>query len=189
MSVHFGLKLISGPDNIRLFQLDASYGAWTAGDIVQLDSNGHVKYRTASTVDVDGTLEDAFGGVALTTQATDANAETNYTHVPIMVITPEQVWSIKVEDGMRANDYKEGLGYKIGYVGTAVDYDIDYASGGTSRTVSADEFYYLDNANEATEGHGCVVQAMPFKGQTGDADYGGRVHVRFGPLACQLWLG
>ena len=109
--------------------------------------------------------------------------------MPIHVISPTQVWSIKVEDGKRANDYVEGVGYKLGYVGTAVDYDIGYASGGTARTVSADEFYYLDNANEATEGHGAIVQKMPFRGQTGDADYGGRVHVRFGPLACILWLG
>ena len=188
-SKHWGLKLINGPDLIRAFQVDATYGVWQAGDILTLDASGHLMY-----VKIVGTsaqdIESAIAGVALTDMTLDANAETNFVYKHIHVISPAQVWSIKVEDGYRANDYVEGVGYELGYYGTSTTaYDIGYASGETARTVTADDFYYLDNTEHASAGYGGVVVAMPERGQVGDADYGGRVHIRFGPLACMLTQG
>ena len=106
------------------------------------------------------------------------------------VIKSGEMLRIKVEDGKRASDYAEGVGYEFGYYGTSTTaYDIDYASGGTARTVTADDFYYLDNTEHASAGYGGVVVAMPERGAGTDLDYGGRVHFRFGPLACMLTQG
>lgn len=184
MAIHFGLELVNGKDNIRDLPKAADSGIWTAGDLLTLDGSGKVDPRTAAAGD-SSTLEDLFAAVALTTEVTDADAETNNVHVPVMVITPEQIWSIKVEDLKRASDYLIGAGYYIGYIGTAVDYDIDYPSGGTSRTVSVDETYYLVNTAAGTAAHGAIVVAHPNRGAGADLNYGGRVHVRFGVLACQ----
>jgi len=190
MSIHFGLKLINGPDNIRSFQKDSeSTSLWTKGDLLTLDSDGYVTPRTAAGTTV-ADLETAFLGVAMTTEAYDTNAETNNTYVPVMVITPEQVWSIKVEDGYRANDYEVGTGSKIGYYGTTTTaYDIGYASGETARTVTTDDFYFLEAAADATDAKGATVVALPNRNIGDDLDYGGRVHVRFNPLACMLITG
>ena len=189
-SIHFGLKLVSGPDNIRAFQKDAtSTSLWKKGDILTLDSDGYVTPKTAAGTTV-ADIETAILGVAVTTEAYDANAETNNVHVPVHVIMPEQVWSIKVEDGYRANDYEVGTGSKLGYYGTTTtDYDIGYASGETARTVTTDDFYFLEVAADATASSGATVVALPNRNIGDDLDYGGRVHIRFNPLACMLITG
>lgn len=188
-STHFGLKLISGPDNIRELPKAATSGIWTKGDLLTLDATGKVDPRTAAGT-TDANLENAFLGVALTTEATDADAETNNTHVPVHVITTEQVWSIKVEDGKRASDYVIGVGYDVGYYGTSTTaYDIGYASGETAVTTTADDFYYLDNTEVSAAELGATVVAMPNRGVGTDLDYGGRVHIRFNSSACMLITG
>jgi len=184
---HWGLRLISGPDNIRGLPKAADSGIWTAGDILTLDATGKVDPAVAATTDAD--VEDALLGVGLTTEAADANAETNYVFVDVSVFTTEQVWSIKVEDGKRAyNDYEIGVAYELGYYGTATSYDVGYISGETARTVTADEFYYL-SVTEATDLSGAVVVATPGRGAGVDVQYGGRVHIRFTPHACMQITG
>jgi len=183
MSVHFKLELVSGPDNIRSLPKANDSGIWTAGDLLTLDATGKVDPRTAAATSV-ADLENAFLGVGLTTEVTDADCETTYIHVPVSVITPDQVWSIKVADGTTAADnYEIGVAYKIGYMADSTAYDIDYASGGTARTVTVDECYYL-TTTEATDLSGAVVVATPARGAGRDASYGGRVHIRFTPAAC-----
>ncbi len=185
---HFKLELVSKFDAIRALPKAATSGLWTWGDIVTLDGTGKVDPRTAADSDaVD--LENAFLGVALTTEALDANAETNNVHVPVSVFLPEQIWSIHVADGQLATDYVIGAGYELGYIGTAIDYDIAYVSGGTARTISVDESYYLTTTAAGTAGQGGIVVAHPARGVGRDAQYGGRVHIRFGPLACMQITG
>ena len=188
MSVHFKLELVSGPDNIKAFPKAATSGLWTFGDIVALDSTGKVDPRTAAASDATE-IEDAMLGVGLTTETLDASAETNNVHVPVSVFTPEQIWSIHVADGQLPTAYVLGLGYEIGYIGTAVDYDIAYVSGGTARTISVDESSYLTTTECATAILGVVVVAHPNRGVGRDAQYGGRVHIRFNPAACQVISG
>ncbi len=188
MSVHFKLELVSGPDNIRSLPKAATSGVWTFGDILTLDATGKVDPRSAATSDATD-IETAMLGVGLTTEALDANAETNNVHVPVSVFLPEQVWSIHIADGQLATAYKIGKGYELGYIGTAVDYDIDYASGGTARTISVDESYYLTTTEAGTAGQGAIVVGHSDRGVGRDASYGGRVHVRFGPLACMQITG
>jgi len=193
MSVHFKVKLVSGPDNIRLFPKAADSGIWTKGDILTLDSSGYVDPRSAANSNATG-IETAMLGVGLTTEATDANAATNNVHVPVSVFSPDQVWSIKVADAQIATDYKIGIAYELGYYGTAFDYDIDYPSGGTARTVSGDEFYYLTTTEVGAVSVdavalGAVIHAHPAKGVGRDVSYGGRVHVKFTPSACMQITG
>ena len=183
MSEHFKLELVSREDHIKALPKAADSGIWTFGDLLTLDGSGKVDPRTAAAGD-SSTLENAFLGVALTTEAADANAETNNVHVPVSIILPDQIWSMKVEDAYRATDYVIGAGYKIGYIGTAIDYDIDYASGGTARTISVDESYYLTNTAATTAILGAIVVAAPARGVGRDASYGGRVYIRFNPAAC-----
>jgi len=187
-SIHWGLELVSGPDNIRALPKTATTGIWTKGDLLTLTS-GKLMPRTAAGTSVTE-LENAFAGVALSSEATDANAETNNTHAPLSIITPEQVWSIKVADGSRAYDYEIGLGYEIGYYGTSTTaYDIRYASGETAITVTADDFYYLTTTEPASAILGVVVVAKPNRNIGADLDYGGRVHIRFNPAACMAISG
>jgi len=184
---HFKLEFVSGPDHIRALPKAATSGLWTFGDILTLDGTGKVDPRTAAATSVSN-LEDAFLGVGLTTEALDANAETNNVHVPVHVFTTEQVWSIKVADGQIATDYKIGIAYKIGYMADSTAYDIDYPSGGTARTVTADECYYL-TTTAATDLSGACVVAHPARGVGRDVSYGGRVHIRFTPHACMQITG
>lgn len=185
---HFKLELVNGKDNIRELPKAATSGIWTAGDILTLDATGKVDPRTAAATGVTN-LEDAFLGVGLTTEVTDANAETNYTHVPVSVFTTEQIWSIHVADLVTAYaDYEIGVAYKIGYFADSETYDIGYASGETAKTITVDECYYL-TTTEATDLSGAVVVATPARGQGSDADYGGRVHIRFTPHACMQITG
>ncbi len=182
MSEHFKLELVSREDHIKALPKTATNGLWTAGDLLTL-SSGLVMPRQTAGSD-SAALEDGFLGVALTTEVADANAETNNVHVPVSIILPDQIWSMKVADLKRATDYTIGAGYKIGYIGDAIDYDIDYASGGTARTVSVDESYYLVNTAASSAILGAIVVAAPARGVGRDASYGGRVYIRFNPAAC-----
>jgi len=185
---HFKLELVQGKDNIFALPKAATSGIWTKGDLLTLDSTGKVDPLTAAATSV-ANLETAILGVALTTEVTDANAETNNVHVPVFVILPDQIWSIKVADGQIATDYKIGIAYKIGYMADSTAYDIDYASGGTARTVTADECYYLTTTGATAAAAGAVVVAHPARGVGRDASYGGRVHIRFHPHACMQITG
>ena len=188
MSEHFELELISSFDAIRALPKAATSGLWTKGDILTMDGTGKVDPRTAAGSGATD-IETAMIGIGLTTEALDANAETNNVHVPVSIFLPEQIWSIHVADGQFATDYLIGAGYELGYIGTAVDYDIAYVSGGTARTISVAESYYLTTTAAGTAGQGAIVVAHPDRGVGRDAQYGGRVHVRFGPLACMQITG
>jgi len=184
---HLKLEFVNGKDNIRGLPKAATSGIWTAGDILTLDATGKVDPRTAAATSV-ANLEDAFLGVALSTEVTDANAETNNVHVPVSVFTTEQIWSIKVADLKTTADYEIGIAYKIGYYADSTTYDIGYASGETAKTITVDECYYL-TTTAATDLSGAVVVAHPNRGIGDDLDYGCRVHIRFTPHACMQITG
>ena len=185
MTIHFGLKLISGPDNIHPFPKDND-ASWLAGDILML-SSGITKPMSGTPGTSESDLDSDLFGVAVTTEAASAAAETAGNHAPVHVFTPEQVWSIKVEDATRAYDYSLGTSYEIGYYGTssASAYDVGYVSGATAKTAAgSEEFYYLVSSSLGA-GKGAVVVAKPSRGLGDDLKYGGRVHVRFTPAACK----
>lgn len=182
MATHLKLVLREGPPNIHGFLKTATSGVWTRGDLVYLSSG---KLLPKATTD-DATLETEILGVAAKTEAADANAETNYVYSPVHVIIPEQVWTIHVEDGQRANDYTVGAAYKIGYLSTETAYNVGTYGG--SSTIQIDECYYL-TSTAATAGDGAVVVGYLNKGVGDDADYGGRIAIRFTPDACQNIYG
>ena len=162
---YVGLKLVSGPPNIRNF-IKYTTTTLNRGQLVKITGTpGKLRKVIQAATTPQSSL---ILGVAAKKVAQNTATAT----VPVHVITPEQVWELHAQKGKKPESYKYGENYKLGYISTA-DYTISPVKGTGTAKPSLKGTYLSTSGASAQQG------AVFIAARDDKAKKGSKVLVRF----------